>query len=231
MPFQQDATTKRHGKIRNQPIMNPVLPDFPPLPDNPIEGTFYRRPCVRAHWPTNRVRWLPILGPVHSDPEHIRAEFQHVHVDYRFLDTEIRYYLTRLTWDFPDDLLHNRIFSTPISLVTPHGCEKAVALDEIHRLEIDPKSWMSVRPRKYQGAYPPYPYDNVGWLHGLSEAYAERTLTNGHICPHRGTDLTGIFPDDDGVVTCPLHGLRWCVHTGRMVTARQGSEPMESRMA
>ena len=197
--------------------MDPALPVFAPLPDAPVVGTFYRRPCVRAHWPTKWIRWLPILGPVHSDPEHIRAEFQHVHVDYRFLNTEIREYLARLVRKLPDDFLHKRIYSTPISFVTPHGYEKPVALDEIHRLEIDPKSWMSIRPRKYQGPYPPYPYENVAWLHDLSEAYAERTLINGHICPHRGADLTGIVPDDDGVVTCPLHGLRWCARTGQIV--------------
>ena len=208
---------------RNQPITITSFPVLPSLPDKPVVGTFYRRPCVRAHWPTNRIRWLPILGPVHSDPEHIRAEFQHVHVDYRFLNTEIREYLSRLVRKFPDDLLHKRIYSTPISFVTPHDYEKPVALDEIHRLEIDPASWMSVRPRKYQGPYPPYPYENVSWLHGLSEAYADRTLINGHICPHRGAELTGIVPDEDGVVTCPLHGLRWCLRTGRIARDTPGT--------
>ena len=197
--------------------MNPVLPTFPPLPDEPVAGTFYQRPCIRAHWLTNRIRWLPILGPIHSDPEHIRAEFQHVHVDFRFLNMEIREYLNRLLFDFPDDLLHNRIYSTPISYVSPHGYEEPVALDEIHLLGIDRASWMSVRLRKYQGPYPPYPYDNVPWLQGLSEAYADRTLINGTICPHRGADLSGVATDQSGVITCPLHGLRWQSSTGEMV--------------
>ena len=62
--------------------MNPVLPAFPPFPEKPVVGTFHPRPCVRAHRFTGRIRWLPILGPFHSDWEHIGAVFQHVHVDY-----------------------------------------------------------------------------------------------------------------------------------------------------
>ena len=194
-----------------------TLPLFPPLPDEPAVGTIYRRPCVRAHWLTNRIRWLPVLGPFHSDQKHIGADFQHVHVDYRFLNMEIRAYLDRLLFDSPDVSQLNRVYSTPISCVSPHGREDTLALDEIHLLEIYPKSWLSVHPRKYQGTYLPYPYENVPWLHELSQAYAERTLIKGTICPHRGTDLAGFVPDDDGVVTCPLHGLRWCVGTGRIV--------------
>lgn len=28
-------------------------------------------------------------------------------------------------------------------------------------------------------------------------------------CPHRGYDLTGVQPDKDGILTCPLHSLRF----------------------
>ena len=207
----------------NQPVMHPALPVFPLLPDKPVVGTFYRRPCVRAHWLTNQVRWLPILGPVHSDPEHIGADFQHIHIDFRFLNAEIRQSLDRHLLNSPDDFFHHRVYSTPISYVTPRGYEEPVDLDEVHLLHIDPESWISLRPRKYQGPYPVYPYENAHWLQDLSEAYAERTLIDGHICPHRGTNLTGILPDDDGVVTCPLHGLRWCTRTGQIVVHTLGT--------
>ena len=39
----------------------------------------------------------------------------------------------------------------------------------------------------------------------------------GTMCPHRGIDLSGITPDDAGVITCPLHGLRWLSSTGNIV--------------
>ena len=197
--------------------MNPTLPSFPPLPDKPVVGTFYRRPCVRAHWPRSCIRWLPILGPIHSDREHIGADFQHVHVDYRFLNLEIRQILDDYLFDPRDMPRFNRVYSKLISHVWPLGNEAPVELDEIHLMDIHPSSWMSVRPRKYQGPYPPYPHGYFSWLHDLSEAYAERTLINGTICPHRGTDLSAIMPDDAGAITCPLHGLRWLASTGKIV--------------
>ena len=197
--------------------MNLTLPSVPQLPDEPAIGAFYRRPCVRAHWPTTQIHWLPVLGPIHSDREHIKADFQHLHVDYRFLNLEIRRSLDDLIDDCGDIRCINRVYSRTISHVWPRGHDEPVELNKIHPMEIHPSSWISVRPRKYQGPYPPYPYENVPWLHELSQAYAERTLIEGTICPHRGTDLAGFVPDDDGVVTCPLHGLRWCVGTGRIV--------------
>ena len=97
------ARRKMPRQRRSRHIMRPALLAFPPLPDRPAVGTFYRRPCVRAHWPGKHTRWLPVIGPAHSDREHIRAEFQHVHVDYRFLNMEIREHLDRLLNDSPDD--------------------------------------------------------------------------------------------------------------------------------
>lgn len=28
-------------------------------------------------------------------------------------------------------------------------------------------------------------------------------------CPHRGFDLSGVEPDEDGIITCPLHSLQF----------------------
>ena len=194
-----------------------TLPFFPPLPDEPVVGTFYRRPCVRAHWPKERIHWLPVLGPIHADREHIGADFEHLHVDYRFLNLAFRRHLDNLIQDSGDIRCINSVYSTPISYVSPLGYADPVKLDKIHQMGIDPSSWMSVRPRKYQGPYPPYPLGYFPWLHDLNQAYAERTLIKGTICPHRGTDLSGITPDDAGVITCPLHGLRWLASTGKIV--------------
>ncbi len=209
--------------------MNPTLPFIPQLPDEPAVGTFYRRPRVRAHWPTTRIHWLPVLGPIHSDREHIKADSQHLHVDYRFLNLEIRQSLDDLIHDSGDIRCINRVYSTTISHVWPRGHDEPVELDKIHLMEIDPSSWMSVRPRKYQGPYPPYPHGYFSWLHNLSQAYAERTLINGTICPHRGTDLSGIASDDSGVITCPLHGLRWFASTGNIVKPGHIVSPVDQQ--
>jgi hypothetical protein len=35
-----------------------------------------------------------------------------------------------------------------------------------------------------------------------------KCIVNGK-CPHKGYDLTNELPDENGVVTCPLHGLKF----------------------
>lgn len=44
-----------------------------------------------------------------------------------------------------------------------------------------------------------------------------KTLKPGLICPHRGADLSHCPPDEHGVVECPMHGVKWNIHTGQMV--------------
>lgn len=31
-------------------------------------------------------------------------------------------------------------------------------------------------------------------------------------CPHRGYDLTNVLPDEKGIITCPLHGLKFDIN-------------------
>ena len=47
-----------------------------------------------------------------------------------------------------------------------------------------------------------------------------KKFKKGHIlvmkdfkCIHKGFDLSNIKPDDDGIITCPLHGLQYCSRT------------------
>jgi hypothetical protein len=70
------------------------------------------------------------------------------------------------------------------------------------------------RLRKCKRAMPEYPR-HMPWRISLAHAYAKEKLRNG-ICPHKGTDLT-TCPVVDGIVTCPGHGLRWNVTTGKLV--------------
>ena len=36
-------------------------------------------------------------------------------------------------------------------------------------------------------------------------------------CPHRGFDLTNEIPDENGVITCPLHGLKFKASTKDLI--------------
>ena len=205
--------------------MKSMIPNYPPLPDKLVIARRYQRPCIRSNWLDLKIQWLPVIGSIHSDPEHVRANFLHVHVDFRFLTQKTR-----------DDLIEkmeksslifkaNPVHSTPISIIWPLDFDKPIQISD-NRLEAVPESsWLKVQSRRYLGPFPEYPTNIVPWHRALSEAYADRTLVNDTICPHQATDLSGIEPDQEGIITCPLHGLKWRARTGKIVM------PPESQLA
>ena len=198
--------------------MNVKLPQCPRLPDTPTLGRRYLRPCVRASWQRTLPKWIPVVGTVHDDAEHIGADFLHIHVDFRFLcqrDRQRSLLQARVDERFGGV---NPVFLLPISKVVPADTGEPITIEEAVKSNHATEEWLSVRKRPYLGPYPEYPQvSRTGWRPALTAAYADHQLIDNHICPHQGTDLAGIVPDDDGVVTCPLHGLRWCVRTGRIV--------------
>ena len=197
--------------------MNVKIPQCRPLPDTPVVRRRYARPCVRTEWHGGGLKWIPVVGTVHDDAEHIMADFLHIHVDFRFLCQRDRQRLLHQTLD-EDDSGINPVFIVPISEVVPADIEKPITIAEAIRNDHPTEEWLSIRMRPYLGPYPTYPRDERIWWHAaLTAAYAGSQLIDGRICPHQGTDLAGIPPDDDGTVTCPLHGLRWCARTGQII--------------
>ena len=190
-------------------------------------GKFYSVPHVRAVWRHNTLKWWPVIGPAHSDSEIIRYKPVHWHVDFRFLNKTDRVSLvstiTSPVWGHP---LHD-VFAVPISWVSPEGITIAcqdqahdhilgeVAVGDLPHEGIPPESYMRTIRRKFVAHYPTYP-PTVRWLGRLRDAYQGCRLKPGMVCPHKGADLTGIKPED-GIITCPLHGLEWCAKTGELV--------------
>lgn len=43
-------------------------------------------------------------------------------------------------------------------------------------------------------------------------------VMNGFKCIHKGYDLSNVKPDDDGIITCPLHGLQYCSRSHLLIT-------------
>ena len=122
----------------------------------------------------------------------------------------------------------NEVFSVAIMRVRPDVPEApgvGVVLDDLPDPRYPVESYLWVMRRRMSAAYPRYPgADRVPWLAQLHEAYAEHQLlegADGRVCPHRGTSLAGLEPDGEGCVTCPLHGLRWDVGTGRLEPTEQ----------
>ena len=177
--------------------------------------------CIRASWYKQETQWLPVIGSIHSDPKHVRADFMHIHVDYRFLSETIRDSL--LTAQKESNAIFNihPVHSTPISYVWPTNLENPVSIDDNQLADIPEKTWLDTRSMQYLGENQEYPHHVVTWHQELSQAYAESSLINGTICPHQFTDLSGIVPNHQGVITCPLHGLQWCNRTKKIVMPTQ----------
>lgn len=55
---------------------------------------------------------------------------------------------------------------------------------------------------------PEYP-EKVKFRIALEKKYKEAKLKKGR-CPHKGADISSISPDENGNIVCPLHGLKFC---------------------
>lgn len=152
-------------------------------------GKFYRVPTVRGRLYSTIRNW-PVMGPKHEDGEFINFPYQHYHIDWRFVpEADFR----RVGYSH---------YGIPL-------CESA-------RINENGLGAPTVRLRKCQREWWPYPRVAASWLKKLEPAFAGCKLKN-MICPHRGISLVGA-PQEGDVVTCPGHGLRWNVKTGELVT-------------
>ena len=89
--------------------------------------------------------------------------------------------------------------------------------------DIDPQAplerWYRLRRRKRLRTQADYPDEwarSRSWRAALVAAYRDVELGSAGICQHQGADLATFQPDADSCVTCPLHGLRWNMTTGRL---------------
>ena len=169
-------------------------------------GTFYKVPCVRVGSALPACArpngWIPILLPWHEDAAIIGFPHPHYHYDPRFLGP----------WEY-EGFSFNKILTRHPVITYP---ELRVADTSLTFFT----GSITFRRLKCKRVMPEYPVFAKDWHDrhwpGLLECtYATKQLKHG-ICPHKGIDLT-TCPVIDGVVTCPGHGLRWNVKTGRLV--------------
>lgn len=71
-------------------------------------------------------------------------------------------------------------------------------------------------PQKCMTVTPIHRNYYVGKLNRLFESACNDMKMTNMKCPHRGTDLSNC-PIDDGIVTCPAHGMRWRVADGSLI--------------
>lgn len=150
---------------------------------------------IRALANSDDSKWWPVWGRKHNDVQFFGFDNQHYHIDPRFL--------TKRHW------LHFKW-----SQHTPLGAVQGKPLN--HRYLPDGPPKPQLRRMKCTRA-------DVSWMHPdqpsvgkLNKSFAGQKCRKsrlGLVCPHQRFPLGSIVPID-GVITCPLHGLRIDAETG-----------------
>ncbi|ALC13801.1 hypothetical protein [Sphingopyxis sp. 113P3] len=170
-----------------------TIPLLSELRQPPVPGRYYMVPVIDFIYCNREGQW-PTLGPLHHDREEIGFDPLHFHVDLRFLTARQTKQIRR--WYSPG---------------TAEATVSAAPLNYRGR-DVPKKPYLAKRRCRVPG----WAYSPPGrplWLDAFDRRFGEvaepRRLADGRLlCPHRKVDLSSFEPDAEGIVTCPLHGLR-----------------------
>lgn len=178
------------------------------MTEAPVVGRWYMVPTVKATWNSEIKDW-PVVGRIHNDMQFFNFPYKHYHVDGRFLTRRqqiaaagflepgrLRERLARVCMGAP--LQTNDIGCNPGGLPMPALMKKKCTI-----AAIIPGTDVTKSPN---------------WL-AMAAHFAGRQCRHGKrgfICPHQGAAL-GAVAAIDGVITCPLHGLRIDAASGRVL--------------
>lgn len=177
------------------------------LREPPVVGRYYLVPVVRHPWHGRIADW-PVFGPMHTDREFFGFDASHYHVDPRFLSNRTAQWavrqLNRRRCNSPDHDLALVCSGHPLAtwqVELPKG-RPALARRRCYRPHVSTpllghmKTEVRNAFRAHYGDFPDRP------------AIAICKADGQRLCPHRKADLSNLPHDEDGIVTCPLHGLR-----------------------
>lgn len=155
------------------------------LKEPPVVGQFYLVPTVQGRWYDSFRTDWPIIGNKHNDVEFFDFHAKHFHIDYRFARLG-KVMLERVT----TSPLHTHS-GTPLSkpVLRRRKCLREQAIFD------GPSKIMTPFRKSFAG-------------------HQCATGKRGWVCPHRHVAL-GSTPAINGVITCPLHGLRIDAETGK----------------
>ncbi|WP_332772956.1 Rieske 2Fe-2S domain-containing protein [Phenylobacterium sp.] len=161
----------------------------------PVVGCSYLVPTIVYPWLlSSRTGPWPVFPNLHEDAELLGFKWDHYHIDPRFLDAR--------TWEMADS--YN--LKTD-ALGVCQGFPLATVIGGKLRPH-PPIVWRRRVCKRELGTYRFHYQENIG---KIAKVYAgqqcERART-GWVCPHRNYPLGSIEPDINGVITCPLHGLK-----------------------
>ena len=166
-----------------------------------VPGRFYQVPCIFYRY-CGMTDWWPVLGPRHKDVAFLNFPHLHYHVDGRFLSKRQRRHLAGYAMSL--ETLAGMVSSRPLNLRNgePPPPEPTVKRRKCSLARID---------------YAQHHQPNIQKIATHFAAHKCKRGEQGWICPHQATPLGSIAPVD-GVITCPLHGLRIDAATGLVLT-------------
>lgn len=168
----------------------------------------YLVPTVEYNWKGRRRAW-PVFLPFHEDRQFFNFAHPHYHIDPRFLDKRTLDWAGRSSWPTgggPGWDALAALQASPLSRRSDSGVG-----NDPH----PPVVWQPVRC--FRTAVP-YVHGDKGGVIALRAHYQGQTAPRnraGWVCPHQHFHLGSIAPDADGLITCPLHGLRIRAADGR----------------
>lgn len=140
--------------------------------------------------------WTPIIGVAHNDKKSGFGDFKHMHYDYRFMnDAQMSYLVGRSEADSCST-------ASPLRFVTDDCVKPRFGWAELKCLRRMPIYGLGACGFMLKTLQP--------------EFWDARIDLENPVCPHHGVCLKNL-PVRKGVVTCPAHGLRFSMRTGRMV--------------
>lgn len=159
-----------------------------------------------------RMKYVPLLGPIHEDKEVIGFRDYHYHVDWRFVTPRGYSLILRHK---EREVRYAQECRGPIANYSAEDLLLAIAVVGGQNMVID-------RPTRYRpmvmfreaAVFP----SQVSWIFDLERKFATARLRSGLICPHRGISCAGVKTEGNvQTVVCPGHGLAWNRETGELV--------------
>lgn len=166
-------------------------------------------PTVRGEWMSEITDW-PVVGPLHDDMQFFQFPWNHYHIDGRFL--------TRRQQQRAANYGYTKIKNSYEKLARACLAYPMQTNDSINRGGFGKPVLMEKKC-----SIPSLPYwsgatESKAWL-AMVDAFAGHICKRGKrgfVCPHQNVAL-GAVAAIDGVITCPLHGLRIDAESGRVL--------------
>jgi len=181
-------------------VNTPLLSD---LREPPVVGRYYLVPVVQDYPWHGRVNDWPVIGPKHTDARFFNFADEHYHLDLRFLTARQEAWAASCAgWHrMEGDRFRDGVIAVSGAPLTYRGKTLPKGRPELMRRKCRHVSYPSVLP------------DFNTAFHKLQDAYGAPAeairLDDGRVlCPHQKADLTQFPRDANGIVQCPLHGLR-----------------------